>query len=617
MEVEPRNQATEPNGGTAHENVADLLRGVALRHPDRIGVITAERSYSWSELDRAADAAAATVTGRGLVPGERVVVGLPTGVELVVTLFALARAGLVAVPLTAGPSGRAETPAAAVQPAVVIGEVDGLAEVPRLPEDSAAWWAADVTPAPNRAGPEDLAMLIRAGQNEHPVMLTHRALLAAVAAIGAAPRLALRPDDRSVQVLPLSHLAGWVTAFLPLTAVGAATVIPAVPETAGGWIDAVLATIRAQRVTIVPAAPGLYRRLRAAPGVERALATVRLMTSGASPLDAEDFAGVRSHTGQSVWEGYGIAESASVVSSSLMTGAARPGSVGLPLGPVEIRIVEEGDDDAPPDSLAQDDVGDDTEDDAEHDAGDDDAQTLVVTVPPPDDDPGESTLELVADGTVGRIALHGPTLFSGYWPDGRGGPDADGWFVSDDIGYLDDRGELHLVDRAGESLRVAGFTVYPREVEDVLTTHPYVRDAAVIGVPGRAGERMVAVLVAQRGTHPTPDDLDDFVADRLPVFKRPERYRLVPRLPRSEVGRVDRAAVRRGYLLDPDPEPAPSVRLAVGEPVAAAESGPPKPGRGLHIPQPLIDRFDRITQRNRPAQSVGTPATPTTDDELF
>ena len=609
MEAEPRNEAT------AEENVADLLRGVAVRHPNRSGVITAERAYSWSDIDRAADAAVADLAGRGLRPGARVVVGLPSGVELIVTLFALARAGLVAVPLTLGRGGVAAAPVAEVEPALVVGEVDALAGVPRLTVDRARWWTSDAAPAPNGAGGEDLAMLIRAGQHEHPVMLSHRAVLAGVDAIGSAPRLALRADDRSVQVLPLSHLAGWVTAFLPLTAVGAATVIPEVPETSGGWIEAVLATVRGQRVTIVPAAPGLYRRLRTAQGVERALATVRLMTSGASPLDAEDFAGVRSHTGQSVWEGYGIAESASVVSTSLMSSSARPGSVGLPLAPVEIRIVEDGEDASGPSEPSE----PAPDPDGEPDPGDGQEEMAVVGAPPPDDDPDDSTLELVADGTVGRIALHGPTLFSGYWPDGRGGPDADGWFVSDDIGYLDDRGELHLVDRAGESLRVAGFTVYPREVEDVLTTHPYVRDAAVIGVPGRAGERMVAVLVAQRGTHPTPEDLDDFLVDRLPAFKRPERYRLVDRLPRSEVGRVDRAAVRRGYLLDPDPEPAPSVRLAGGE--APAEEPAPKPGRGLRVPKPLSDRFDRIARaaaRNRPAESVGTAGgSAAPDDELF
>ncbi len=107
-------------------------------------------------------------------------------------------------------------------------------------------------------------------------------------------------------------------------------------------------------------------------------------------------------------------------------------------------------------------------------------------------------------GEVGRIVMRGDTLFSGYWPDGGGGPDADGWFVTGDIGYLDDAGELHLVDRAAEVVKVAGFTVYPREVEEVLATHPYVAEVAVIGVPGASGhEDVVAVLVAGAG-HP-PD----------------------------------------------------------------------------------------------------------------
>src|SRR5439155_8479089 len=122
-------------------------------------------------------------------------------------------------------------------------------------------------------------------------------------------------------------------------------------------------------------------------------------------------------------------------------------------------------------------------------------------------------------GEVGSIQIGGPTLFSGYWPDGTGGVDSDGWFATGDLGYFDDAGELHLVDRAAETVRIAGFTVYPREIEEVLTGHPYVRDAAVIGAPGRAGDAVVAVLLPLWGTHPTPSDLDEFVAERLPVFK--------------------------------------------------------------------------------------------------
>jgi len=116
--------------------------------------------------------------------------------------------------------------------------------------------------------------------------------------------------------------------------------------------------------------------------------------------------------------------------------------------------------------------------------------------------------------------------------------------VSDD---LDDRGELHLVDRASETLTVAGFTVYPREVEEVLADHPYVAGAAVVGVPGPAGDDVVAILVARPGTRPTQSDLDEFVTSRLPAFKRPVHYRVVDALPRKELGRIDRAAARQAY----------------------------------------------------------------------
>lgn len=167
---------------------------------------------------------------------------------------------------------------------------------------------------------------------------------------------------------------------------------------------------------------------------------------------------------------------------------------------------------------------------------------------------------------VGRIAIHGRTLFSGYWPTGEGGPGPDGWFLTGDVGYVDALGELHLVDRAAETIRIAGFTVYPREVEQVLIGHPYVRDAAVIGAPGRAGESVMAVIVAMRGTRPTQSDLDDYIAAILPPFKRPGLYVLVERLPRNELGRIDRDAVRRLYR--------PAEKAGTTDPADAPPQGP-------------------------------------------
>lgn len=630
-------------------NLADLLAGAAAKFGARTALITPDGSRSWADLDAAVETGAGALAELDLPPGARVVLGLPTGPEIVTALFAVARAGLVAVPVGPGRApfstviervgaalviaGRAPGNApAGTQRDAATDAVDGSGGPdPTGPERPvrwetarvAGWWtaAAPTGRRPIAGAGEDLVQLARAASSDRPVMLSHRAILGAVAGIVAAPGSKLRAEDRVVQVLPLYHPAGWISAFLPLTAVGAAAVLPELPAGRGGWIEAVLATVREQRVTVIPGAPGLYRRLRTVAGVERALATVRLMTSGASPLDREDFAAVRALTGISVREGYGVSEAAAVVASSLMTAAARPGSVGLPFAGVEIRIIEDTDEDEVgpdaaasdgsasdglgPDQAASDGSGPDepgaaasadptaTNPDRPQSGPDapgpdaaakvpgpgaaENAAPVDVRATGPDPDPGPGSGPdprpgpgLTGIGEVGPIAVRGATLFSGYWPDGSGGPGPDGWFVTGDVGYLDDFGELHLVDRAAEALVVAGFTVYPREVEDVLTTHPYIRDAAVVGVPSRLGEIMLAVLVAQRGTHPTPADVDEFVAQRLPPFKRPTRYRLIDRLPRSEVGRIDREAVRRDYLADPDPEPGP-VRLTPG-PAGRTES---------------------------------------------
>lgn len=373
-------------------------------------------------------------------------------------------------------------------------------------------------------------------------MLSHRAILAAVGAIGELGSLRLSDGERVLQVLPMYHLAGWVVAFLPLTLVGGAGVLPDIGFDArtvgvGGGVlldgagssaarratESALQAAHDHRVTVIPGAPGFFHHLVGVPGAERSLSSVRLLTSGTAPLEPDDFTQVKSLLGQPVWEGYGLSESASVVTSSLATSKPHLGSVGRPLPGIELRLITPDGADAVPS------VG-------PHTAG----EAAVRD--------GFDVAEAPDAGEVGRIAIRGDTLFSGYWPDGGGGPGADGWFVTGDIGYLDDAGELHLVDRAAETVTVAGFTVYPREVEDVLAGHPYVSEVAVIGLPGGDGhQQVVAVLVARPGTRPTQDDLSEYVSERLPPFKRPGAYHLVEVLPRTEVGRLDRASVQRRY----------------------------------------------------------------------
>ncbi len=622
-------------GGPA--NLADVLRAAAAAAANRPALTGAHGSRSWAELDAAVDAGVTALAAGGYRRGERAVLALPTGIELAAALFAVLRAGLVAVPVRPGRTDLGwvarrvgATVACTDEPASGAVRVISSAEL-------GGWWGAGSEPAgrsagdadPPGAGGEDLALLARAARSGPPVMLSHRALLAAAAAVFGAPHLDLTPDDRVLQVLPLYHVVGLVTAFLPAALAGASVVLPD-PATPGTRVEAALRAVSDHRVTVLPAEPTLYRQMHRADGFERALATVRLMTSGSSPLDPAESAAIRAATGQSVREGYGISESAAAIASTLMTTTARPGSVGVPYPGVQLRIV--GDAAEPPSetSRAADEPGQGVAgafapapepplpgpragaagraeapawqatpdipdgpvapglthvpDIPAEPAGTGSAEPEApaeAAVPDPLPDDGRFADFSDGDDVLGPIAIRGSTLFSGYWPDGAGGPDEDGWYVTGDIGYLDDAGELRLVDRAAETVTVAGFTVYPREVEDVLVTHPGVADAAVVGVPGPAGEAVVAALVVKPGAGPTPDELAEFLADKLAPFKIPTDYQLVDVLPRTEVGRLDREAVRRSCA-GPSAVPTrvPGTTGAAADPVAM----PPLEELGSKLP---------------------------------
>ena len=144
-------------------------------------------------------------------------------------------------------------------------------------------------------------------------------------------------------------------------------------------------------------------------------------------------------------------------------------------------------------------------------------------------------------GDTGLVAIRGRNLFSGYWPDGTGGPDADGWFRTADVGFLDADGDLHLVDRSSDLVIVNGFNVYPREVEQVLLELPEVAEAAAVGVPDeRSGQAVRAVLVLAPGAALTADRVREHCAERLARFKVPSIVEFVPALPRTATGKVAR-----------------------------------------------------------------------------
>lgn len=501
-------------------NLADLVTAAAERGPDHPALLDPAHgvALSWSRVHAGIDAEVARLRGVGVRPGERVLVRLPNGVPFCLALLGAVRAGAIAVPVSG--SGTERELAAIVAdcaPAVLVaapgdaavaGVVSGGATVLGPPEvDATAEAGADLSPA--GAG-EDIAVLgYTSGTTGVPrgVRLSHRALLANRAQVGSLRPTPVNPADRVLLQLPLFHLFGLGAGLLQVCWAGATGVL--VERADPG---AVVDVVRAERVTVLAGVPSLYRAMLALPAqrLRDGLVTLRLCTAGGAPLAADLPPAFAEAAGLELYEGYGLTETGPVLTSTLVGGRSKPGSAGRPLPGgagvegVELRLVDAGEDS--------------------------DGDEVDLDGGQPD---------------TGLVAVRGPNLFSGYWPDGAGGPDADGWFVTSDVGYLDADGDLHLVDRASDLVIVNGFNVYPHEVERALGEHPAVAEAAVVGVPdATTGEAVKAVLVLRPGAALTEDEVRAHCETRLARFKVPTIVEFADRLPHSATGKIARIVLR-------------------------------------------------------------------------
>lgn len=512
-------------------NVADLVTEAAGSTPQHAALvdIAAGRSLTWQQVDRAMSAFGFGLLELGLTPGDRVAIVLPTGAQFCVALFGVLRAGGVAVPVGevgVGPRQGAglntvlpeaelrrvltDSGASMLVGALAGDGVDGVASVapPDLTVEpvgpDASTWSA--------RGGEDLAVLCyTSGTAGVPrgVMLSHRALLSNVARCAQLKPAPVTHTDRVLLVVPLYHLYGLGPGLLQVAAAGATAVLMDrfSPERA-------LEICQEHRVTALVGVPPMYQSLAAIDGerLAEALATLRLLTSGAAPLDPAVLAAIHGATGLWVFEGYGLTETGPVLTSTLVGGLAKPGSVGRPIPGVELRLV------------------------------DSDGRPLAVVRDP--DEPLEDWVD-EEDSETGLVSVRGDNLFSGYWPDGANGPGEDGWFRTGDVGYLDPDGDLHLVDRANDLIIVNGFNVYPHEVEQVLGELPAVAESAAVGVPDeRTGERVKVVVVLRPGADLTEEAVREYCAERLARFKVPGTVEFVEALPHSVTGKLRRASLR-------------------------------------------------------------------------
>jgi long-chain acyl-CoA synthetase len=478
------------DAGPVDTNLADLVTRQEETQPGNVGLVQprpVRRTMTWAELEGRIDAVAAGLAAHGLVAGHRVAICGPNSIEFVVAYFATLRAGYVAVPINPD-STAAELRAmindcgARVLFTAARQPLDNVHQIPLTAAGLDELSDVAALPLSSPRDPEALAVLLyTAGTSGEPkaAMLSHRALLSHLQSVASFEIL----DSESVvlAMLPLFHVFGLNAVLGSWVASGARLVIM-------DGFDGFAEVLAAEHITNVPLAPPVLARILDDEQAIAALGSVTTVVSGAAPLPVDLRDQFTAHTGHRVDQGYGLTEAAPGVSATLGGEVLGHGHVGRPLPGVELRI------------------GDGAE----------------------PTEPGE-------------IWIRGDNLFSGYWPDGHGGPGELGWFPTGDIGYLLD-GELFLVDRARELIIVNGFNVYPAEVEEAIGELPGVDSVAVVGRSSRrTGEQVVAFVT---GTSLSVETINDYCAGRLAKFKRPSLVQLVDELPRGITGKVRKGVLR-------------------------------------------------------------------------
>lgn len=302
-------------------------------------------------------------------------------------------------------------------------------------------------------------------------------------------------DDVLLHALPIFHTHGlFVASNVVLLSRAQMIFLPKFD------LDQVFAFL--PQATTMMGVPTFYTRLLGDPRLNRdTVGHMRLFVSGSAPLLAETHLAWSQRTGHDILERYGMTET-NMLTSNPYAGARRPGTVGHPLPGVSLRIA-------------------DTETGAE-----------------------------LPRGETGMIEVRGPNVFQGYWqmPEKTAAEfRTDGYFITGDLGMIDDQGYVNIVGREKDLIISGGYNVYPKEIELALDDMPDVMESAVIGLPHPDfGEAVVAVLVPDKTT-PDIGAIETSLSDKLARYKQPKAYIILPELPRNTMGKVQKAALRREY----------------------------------------------------------------------
>ncbi|WP_432737900.1 long-chain-fatty-acid--CoA ligase [Maridesulfovibrio sp. FT414] len=523
----------------------EYLDMTAEKWPKRTAIEFQNWSISYSRLKHESEIIAANLRKQGLEPGDRVAIMLPNTPQMIMTYWAILKAGgvvtmtnplymeteivhqlndsgakmLVTVDLL-WPKIEKLRDKLPVRKYFITRISDTLnfplnilykakclrdKNTPKIPynETSILKWKAlrsgKETYNATNVRPEDTALLQYTGGTtglSKGCNLTHANLSANVQQCHAMLNKLGRDKEIVLGILPYFHIYG-LTVCLNFPTLLGATMVPFpryVP------LD-VLKTMHKLKPTLFPGAPALYISLLQQKELDKYdVASVKYCLSGSSPMPVEGIKQFKEVFGAEIVEGFGLTEASPVTHLNPLIGKRKPGSIGMPLPSTDAAIV--------------------------------DMEVGSVQLPP---------------GKMGELIIRGPQVMKGYYnkPDETAGTLRNGWLYTGDIAYMDEDGYFYIVDRKKDMIISSGYNIYPREVDEVLYKHPKIKEAVTVGLPHKTrGEIIKVYIVLKEGESMDRNEITAYCREKLAGYKVPRQVEFRKELPKTMVGKVLRRALR-------------------------------------------------------------------------
>jgi len=499
-------------------NVANFLTDTAGRIPDHPAIRFEGQTVTFCEMNRRVDALAHSFTGLGLRPGDVCVLMMPSSLTWTMVHYALAKLGALVVPVNflyrqreiayifsdSGARafvGHGDYLKEATLAMDSIPRMDiRIAEGQNLPAgfmqlDGLFDEVRDFQTYPT-ADDDPFTVIYTSGTTGQPkgAVLTHKSLMSNAMAVAGVRHT--EPHDVVLSVVPLFHIYGMthalnISVYLGLT----------IRMWTSFDAEEIFEAIEEEKSSIFYAVPTMVNRLAelaAARTPKRS--SLRFCICGGASLPVEVLHRFEKNFDTTIYESYGLTEFSPTCVENPFGRPTRPGSIGLPVPPYKIRIVDENDRDVPP-------------------------------------------------GEVGELIVSGSAVMKEYLNKPEATEEAlrGGWLHTGDLARMEEDGYIYIVDRKKDMIIRGGYNIYPREIEEVLYTHKDVSEAAVMGIPHTdLGEEVAAVIVLRPGAEITSDELRQYVKEQVAPYKYPRVVRFMDELPKTAAGKI----YKRGIELE-------------------------------------------------------------------